>query len=155
MCCFDQLRGMAHVPLLLIASHNIGVLRFVANPPSDGQYPNKVVLLGKLCQLLDKETAFFDHNLRNLLKLEYLLPETRGFQVTDARDKIFALLNIASDESLIELQETYSKAIREIYTSAARRLITLNSDLAFFAYRTLTTKGAADFPHGFQVGIPP
>jgi Heterokaryon incompatibility protein (HET) len=55
--------------------------------------------------------------------LIYLMRSLRHFQATDPRDKVFALLGIASDTKTLGLRPDYRKSCEEVYTDLARALI--------------------------------
>ena len=68
----------------------------------------------------------------NLLKIRravepspliYLMRSLRHFQATDPRDKVFALLGIASDSQVLGLRPDYRKSCEEVYTDVTRAFI--------------------------------
>jgi len=68
----------------------------------------------------------------NLLKIRraaepspliYLMRSLRHFQATDPRDKVFALLGIASDSQVLGLRPDYRKSYEEAYTDVTRAFI--------------------------------
>ena len=60
-------------------------------------------MLAILCQVLNLATAHLDLALRTFLTLDNLLDKSGQSKATNPRDKVFALLNIASDSLSINL----------------------------------------------------
>ncbi|KAN0112449.1 hypothetical protein V8E51_005400 [Hyaloscypha variabilis] len=88
---------------------------------------------------MNPATANFELSLRTLLTLDNLLHKTEQSKATDARDKIFALLNIASDAPSIYFSADYNMTLEEVYTTAARRIIALEGDLGILGFVNYTT----------------
>lgn len=61
-------------------------------------------------------------SIRNRLRLASLLSDSAGFQATDPRDKVFALLGLTTDEAQKWLIPNYSESMstQDVYLDAAR-----------------------------------
>ncbi|KAH7028976.1 heterokaryon incompatibility protein-domain-containing protein [Microdochium trichocladiopsis] len=83
------------------------------------------------------ETSGCDDN--SVVSLLELLTAFRGFEATDARDKIFALLGLAAILDLgIDIKADYDKTVEECYTDTALAILDRDRSLAIF-------DGAASF----------
>ena len=71
----------------------------------------------------------FEKKKRSLLDLLvkfYVKVQPRAIlRSTDPRDKIYGLLGIASDAEQLKIVPDYSKGIKEVYTEAAKRILSL------------------------------
>lgn len=57
------------------------------------------------------------------MPMMYLLRRLQLFTATDSRDRVFALLGIATDARELEVKPDYSKSCEEVYTGLARILL--------------------------------
>ena len=62
-------------------------------------------------------------NADGLLDLGVILRETRDLSASDPRDKVFAVLNLASGQSASATYLDYNLNVKSVYTSAARALL--------------------------------
>lgn len=81
------------------------------------------------------------------MSLLFLIYWTRSFDCTNARDRVFALLSMASNvkgQSL--LKPDYTSSVEEVYKRVAIWDITVNNDLNFFSCGAETHLGNKTFP---------
>ena len=95
----------------------------------------------KIGDILDKVQATvtirefgFSDTLRDLLLT------TRYLQCSDPRDKVYALLNLASNESS-DIKSDYSKSTSEVFRSVAEHSLSKHENLEFLAYCYLPEGG--------------
>lgn len=72
------------------------------------------------------------------LEMMSLLRRTYGFDATDPRDRIFALMGIAADTEVLGLQVNYGKTTAQVYTETARCLLQ-NGFFDILSHDTRTT----------------
>lgn len=82
------------------------------------------------------------------LSLWPLLLRTRSLQVTDPRDKVFALLNIGITESSDMID--YRKSTREVYISILAKLISSHPIITFLSW----VDGAGNLQHDIPTWVP-
>ncbi|KAG4430662.1 hypothetical protein IFR05_013859 [Cadophora sp. M221] len=63
-----------------------------------------------------------------------LLRATHECQATDARDKVFALLGLGSDENQHAIHPDYTSSVVDVYTKVAKHLINLEDSLNVLIY---------------------
>jgi hypothetical protein len=77
-----------------------------------------------------------DHVLGKPILLEDVITACSRYQATDPRDKVFALVGMASDALDESIQPDYHKSVSEVYISMAKYLLTRN-----YLVRTLPEAG--------------
>jgi hypothetical protein len=91
-----------------------------------------------------------DHWRATMLPLSLLLPKCADFEATDPRDKVYAVLGLASDDSsLVICPEYENKTTREVYIDAARYVLNSKAPLALLPFAGIgdrTTKSTPFLP---------
>ncbi|KAI9734034.1 MAG: hypothetical protein M1818_006972 [Claussenomyces sp. TS43310] len=89
----------------------------------------------------------YDANNRigNLTDLLTLLELRRDSKVTDARDKIFSLVELSNEGQQSRVLADYSKSVVEVYTSTARSIINSRKDLRILS-AVQQSPGQSDLP---------
>jgi hypothetical protein len=86
--------------------------------------------------------AYLMHSLRNPTHAAYsfrmLLQRSRGFEVTDPKDRIFAVLGLptadsAPDKGLLFLEPDYALSVFQLYLKVARRVIEQERNLGLLS----------------------
>lgn len=57
------------------------------------------------------------------MPIMYLLPSTQDFQATDPRDKLYALLGMASDISVEDVRPDYNKPVLKVFQDLAKFMV--------------------------------
>ena len=94
----------------------------------------------KLGHHVDHESASY------LLSLIALLRDMRPRNATDPRDKVFALLNVATDNNVLGLKPDYTTDWPEAYTKTSRRLLTNQKGLSFLKLVEVKAKMESRIP---------
>ena len=68
-------------------------------------------------------------NMRQPIDLQFALIYCLRFKATDPRDKLFALLGLATDADDLVLRPNYRASVREVFTASSRYMMTLNKSL--------------------------
>ena len=68
-------------------------------------------------------------NMRQPIDLQFALIYCLRFKATDPRDKLFALLGLATDADDPVLRPNYRAAVREVFTASSRYMMTINTSL--------------------------
>ncbi|KKY15970.1 putative heterokaryon incompatibility protein [Diplodia seriata] len=87
-----------------------------------------------------------DFQIEGGLDLMRLLLYSLNTQATDPRDKVIALLGLASQQCRNALVPDYSKSTTQIYTETARHIIQSTGDLNILAINTASPRAGADPP---------
>jgi hypothetical protein len=95
-------------------------------------------MLGYLSQALNPVNTYNNPAIRTILTLNNLLNKTDQSKATNLRDKVFALLNIASDIPLMSFLVNYNIPLEEVYIVVIRRIISLEDDLAILGFINYT-----------------
>jgi hypothetical protein len=90
---------------------------------SDTDHASSLLWLGELRVAACKTAA------QKNIYLVQLLRACRAQQCTDPRDKIFAILPLASDSELLQIKADYSLTAPELYTSVTARIIEQSQSL--------------------------
>ncbi|KAI1449094.1 HET-domain-containing protein [Annulohypoxylon stygium] len=85
-----------------------------------------------------------DHFRRNkTMSLVRLVHCTQDYQATDSRDKVYALLGMASDVSPDDIIPDYTKPVQEVFLELVRFMITNRYDLDIISSGRLTTSDSS------------
>lgn len=68
-------------------------------------------------------------NMRQPIDLQFALIYCLRFKATDPRDKLFALLGLATDADDPVLRPNYRASVREVFTASSRYMMTTNKSL--------------------------
>jgi hypothetical protein len=81
------------------------------------------------------------------MKLQTMLYIYRGFQATDERDRVFAMLGLASDAELLGIRPDYDLSVDQLYRNTADRMLRLDRFLALFSIpKSVTGPSTPDWP---------
>ena len=81
-------------------------------------------------QMIDISTRHRDHGATSL---HTLLKETSGFDATDSRDKVYALLGLSTEQDRAAISVDYSGDVTALYADVARHIIRSEQSLSILA----------------------
>ena len=88
-----------------------------------------------------------DYLITTLLPLSLLLAKCADFEATDPRDKVYAMLGLASDDSPRFIRPDYeNKTTREVYMDAARYALQTKAPLALLPFAGIGDRTSASVP---------
>ena len=99
------------------------ILQNIDNGEGDSDAPGG--LLNTACVHAMKKMR----NLRRPIDLQFALIYCLRFKATDPRDKLFALLGLATDADDPVLLPNYRATVREVFTASSRHMMTTNKSL--------------------------
>jgi hypothetical protein len=104
-------------------------------------YENTTKLSATILHVLDFENKAFENlaatsnELRKTLSLSRLLTDCVNFQATDARDKVFALLGLATDKSTSAIASNYQfLSTKDVFIQAGRYILSTSDPLAVLPF---------------------
>ena len=113
---------------------------FVGRLYEDGNY-NRVAVNDPVYNLIQMRRENEQRRLGKQSSLLYLLSAFRSCEASDPRDKIFALVGIADQQTIAACTPDYSKDVSEIYSNLASHLIIIERNADILAFCVAPHKG--------------